>query len=131
MATGERNLEVLLGAMAPALDSEEYVFCTADRIAGEPLCALREDEGWTLVLRRAEAERLGIPHTFPCRRITLTIHSSLDAVGLLAAVATELAAAGISVNVASGYYHDHLFVPAGRAGDALEMLLKIAHRNRQ
>ena len=128
---GERNLEVLLGAMAPALDDEEYVFCAADRIAGDPICAFREDEGWTLVLRRAEAERLRIPHTFPCRRITLTIHSSLDAVGLLAAVAADLAAAGIGVNVVSGYYHDHLFVPANRAGDALDTLLKIAHRNRQ
>jgi uncharacterized protein len=128
---GEHNLEVLLGAMAPALDPEEYVFCTADRILGDPIGAFREDEGWTLVLRRAEAERLAIPHTFPCRRITLTIHSSLDAVGLLAAVTAELAAAGISVNVTSGYYHDHLFVPANRAGAAFDTLLKIARRNRQ
>jgi uncharacterized protein len=128
---GEHNLEILLGAMAPALDPSEYVFCTADRILGEPLCAFREDEGWTLVLRREEAERLRVPHTFPCRRITLRIHSSLDAVGLLAAVAAELAAAGISVNVVSGYYHDHLFVPSSRAADALETLLRIARRNRQ
>jgi len=126
---GERNLEILLGAMAPALDPDEYVFCTADRLAGDPLCAFREDEGWTLVLRRQEAERLTMPHTFPCRRITLRIHSSLDAVGLLAAVAAELASAGISVNVVSGYYHDHLFVPTRQAEEALKVLRQLG-RNR-
>jgi hypothetical protein len=128
---GERNLEVLLGAMAPALDTEELVFCTAAEIAGEPVCAVREDEGWTLVLRREEAERLGLAGAFPCRRITLTVHSSLDAVGLLARVAAHLAEAGISVNVMSGYYHDHLFVPADRAEEALDVLLKTARRNRR
>ena len=128
---GERNLKILLASMAPALHEDEFVFCTAGELLGEPVCAVRESEGWTLVLRRAEAQRLGIAGTFPCRMITLTVHSSLDAVGLMAAVTAEFAAAGIAVNVVSGYHHDHLFVPLDRAQNAVDILLKTARRNRQ
>ena len=39
------------------------------------------------------------------------MHSALDAVGLTAAFAAALAEHGISANVVSGYYHDHLLVP--------------------
>jgi hypothetical protein len=119
---GERNLEILLQRTAPAMHEDEFVYCTQTEIAGDPVCAFREAEGWTLVLRRADAERLGIPFTYPCRMITLTVNSSLEAVGLLAEVARRLAAHGISVNVVSGYYHDHLFVPVDRAAEALAAL---------
>src|SRR3954453_3401399 len=119
---GERNLEILLQGTAPAMHEDEFVYCTHAKIAGDPVCVFRESEGWTLVLRRAEAERLGIPFTYPCRMITLTVQSSLEAVGLLADVATRLAARGISVNVVSGYYHDHLFVPVDRAEETMAAL---------
>jgi hypothetical protein len=52
--------------------------------------------------------------------ITLTVHSSLEAVGFLAA--GRLAEAGISVNAVSAYYHDHLFVAEHRADEALRLL---------
>ena len=54
--------------------------------------------------------------------ITLTVHSSLEAVGFLAAITARLAAAGISVNAVSGFYHDHLFVPEHKADEALHHL---------
>jgi hypothetical protein len=119
---GERNLDILLRSLAPSLQEGEFVFCTQPEIVGDPVCAFREPEGWTLVLRRAAAERLGIPFAYPCRMITLTVHSSLEAVGLLAEVATRFAARGISVNVVSAYYHDHLFVPVDRAEEAMAAL---------
>jgi hypothetical protein len=125
MESGERDLGVLLRRMAPALQEDEFVFCTAREIAGAPVCSIREAEGWTLILRRWEAEGLGMEAAFPCRMITLTAHSSLEAVGLLAAVTAALAAAGISVNAVSGYYHDHLFVPVERAEEALELLRRM------
>ena len=121
---GEETLNVLLGRLEPQLCEGEYVFCTHPEITGDPVCAFHEAEGWTLVLPRSSAERLGIPFTYPCRMITLNVHSSLDAIGLLAAIATALAARGISVNVVSAYYHDHLFVPADRAEEAMEVLRK-------
>jgi hypothetical protein len=126
---GETDLETLLASLDPALHPDEFVFATAPEPTGDPIALFREPEGVTLVLRRAEAERLALPFTYPCRLITLTVHSSLEAVGLLARVSALLAAHGISVNVVSAYFHDHLFVPVGRAAEALE-LLRTARRNR-
>ncbi len=126
---GEINLEDLLRDLDPALDADEFVFCSVPEIAGHPVCVFREREGITLVLRRAEAERLGVTFTFPCRMITLNVHSSLEAVGLLAALTAALAARGISVNAVSAYYHDHLFVPVARAEEAFEAI-RTARQNR-
>jgi len=124
---GEHDLARLLANLQPALDPVTYVFVTrppgpAAPPGIEPLARFREAEGETLVVARAMAERHALPATFPCRRITLTVHSALDAVGLLAAVTQCLAAAGIPSNAISAYHHDHLFVPADRADDALAAL---------
>ena len=90
------------------------MFCTCADGAlpngAEPLASFREREGLTLVLERRQAERLGLPYEYVAAWITLTVHSSLAAVGLTAAFATALAEAGISCNVMAGYFHDHLFV---------------------
>lgn len=57
--------------------------------------------------------------------ITLSVHSSLLAVGFIAEIARVLGKEGVSCNVVAGFYHDHVFVPAGdaeRAMCALERL---------
>ncbi|EKD51400.1 MAG: hypothetical protein ACD_62C00265G0006 [uncultured bacterium] len=59
--------------------------------------------------------------------ITLTVHSGLDAVGFLARISTALAEAGISLNAVSAFYHDHLFVPVDRAGEAMVALERLSH----
>jgi uncharacterized protein len=123
---GERDLDLLLRSLRPILDPDEFVFATHHEAIGDPVAIVREREGVTLILRRAEAERLGIAHTFPCRRITLEVHSSLDAVGLMARISSALAAKGISINPVSGYYHDHLFVPVERADEAVAILQAIS-----
>ena len=56
------------------------------------------------------------------RLITLTVHSSLEAVGLTAIVTNKLAEHEISANVVAAYYHDHIFVPCEKAGKAMEVL---------
>ena len=61
--------------------------------------------------------------------ITLEVHSSLEAVGFLAAITARLAAAGIGVNPVSACFHDHLFVPAERAEDAMSILEGLAAEN--
>jgi len=129
--TGERNLDTLLRTMRPALQEDVFVFCTVgadtDVPAGlKPLLLFREHEGITFVVRREEAERERLPYQFASRLITLTVHSALDAVGFLAAVTTQLAAAGISVNAVSAFHHDHLFVPERRAEEALQLLLEMS-----
>jgi hypothetical protein len=125
--TGERDLDALLRNMKPELLDGTFVFCTippSEPIpAGvNPLLTFREQEGTTLVILREEAEASGLRYAFASHLITLTVHSALDAVGLLAAVTARLAAAGISVNAVSAFHHDHLFVPADRADKAMTVL---------
>ena len=125
--SGERGLRTLLRDMRPEMQDGIFVFCTLaeDKEIGSamrPVLVFREREGTTLVIRREEAESAGLPYQFPSRLITLTVHSSLEAVGFLAAITARLAAAGISVNAVSAFYHDHLFVPDDRAEEALGLL---------
>lgn len=129
---GETNLDVLLRSMRPALKDGEYVFCTLPHPAAPDLNALapvglfHEDEGLTLILRRERADAASLAYAGTFRLVTLSVHSSLDAVGFIAAVSTRLAAHGIGVNPVAAYYHDHLFVPAARAADALALLESFA-----
>ena len=124
---GETNLQILLANMHPTLLEKEFVFCSVSPTEFEQLRIhlvgwFREAEGITLVIERNIADDEGLDYEFVSRMITLNIHSSLEAVGLLAAITSKLAAAGISVNTISAYYHDHLFVPTNRAS-AVMMLL--------
>ena len=61
--------------------------------------------------------------------ITLSVHSSLDAVGLTAAFAGRPATGGISCNVVAGYFHDHLFVPIDTADLAVNLLRDLAKKH--
>jgi hypothetical protein len=129
---GETDPAVLLASMQPVLYEGTYVFCTTDALpAGvEPLGLFREEEGLTLILPRAAADAAGLRYTGVFRRITLSVHSSLEAVGFLAAVTGVLAEHGIGVNPIAGYYHDHLFVPAACAEEAMAVLRALAARAR-
>jgi hypothetical protein len=131
ISPGETNLATLLQNMKPEMHNGVFVFCSipaaAEIPAGlRPVCTFREREGTTLVVRREEAESAGVSHQFASRLITLTAHSSLEAVGFLAAVTGRLAEAGISVNAVSAYYHDHLFVPESRADEALGLMQAVS-----
>ena len=126
--TGETDLEVLLASLTPVLNGGSYVFVHSVGEAGseDAVVTVAEPEGRTLVLPRERAEFLGLPYGFVSSWITLQVHSSLEAVGLTAAVAGALAEAGISANVVAGYYHDHVFVPEGRREDAMRVLQQLS-----
>jgi hypothetical protein len=132
---GETDLKTLLASMTPELLAGTYVFATlAPGIAQPeglaPMMIFREREGVTLIVAEATAEAAGLSASFRCRMITLNIHSSLEAVGFLAAITKRLASAGMGVNPVSAFYHDHLFVPAERAQEALVLLRQLAKENR-
>ncbi|HEY6630325.1 MAG TPA: ACT domain-containing protein [Rhizobiaceae bacterium] len=132
---GETNLQKLLGSMSPELLPGVFVFAMlpsgAPRPAGaSPVMTFREREGVTLILREEEARVAELPFAFRCRMITLNVHSSLEAVGFLAAITVRLAAAGMGVNPVSAFCHDHLFVPADRADEAIAILMDIVRENR-
>lgn len=119
-----RDLAALLRDMRPDRRPGRFVFVTAPGLPPgvDPVASVREDEGLSLVLNQADADRLELGYEFVAAMITLRVHSALDAVGLTAAVATTLTEAGISCNVVAGHFHDHLFVPVERADDALDRL---------
>lgn len=123
------DLERLLRGLEPELSPHQWVFATVDQDAPSglhPFATIDEEEGLTLVLRREEADRLGLPYDYVAARITLRIRSDLAAVGLTAAVSARLAAAGISCNVIAGYHHDHLLVPHDRGAEAVRLLEQLA-----
>ncbi|MDA9523648.1 ribonuclease H [Bradyrhizobium sp. CCBAU 11434] len=130
----ERDLDALLKNVKPELQPGNFVFCTIATDAPlpatlNPLLMFREQEGTTLVIPREEAEAAGLNDAFPCRLITLTVHSALNAVGFLAAITARLAAAAISVNAVSAFHHDHLFVPVDRADEAMALLQNMSGTN--
>ncbi len=113
--------------MAPELLEGEFVFCSVSAAQRSslkltPIAEFREKEGIALILSRQQAEQAGLEGSFASRMITLNVLSSLSAVGFLARITGALAAAGISVNPVSAFYHDHLFVPIDRAAEAMEVL---------
>jgi uncharacterized protein len=125
---GERDLEVLLATMEPEVVPGEWVYTTTDAVpAGvDPVVTVREREGLTVVLARADADRLGLAYDYVAAMVSLRVHSALEAVGLTAAVATNLAAAGMSCNVVAGFHHDHLFVPYERGAECVQLLRDLA-----
>jgi hypothetical protein len=130
VTTGEMDPERLIAGMEPVLAPGVFVFCTTgnrDHPARErAIMTLTEDEGLTLILPEAAAGDPGLRAVFRCRRITLTVHSALDAVGFIARIATRLAALGMGVNPVAGYFHDHLFIAEDRAEEAMAALRAMA-----
>ena len=125
---GEMALDKLLAGIKPRLLPGEYVFCSVpssrygDKTELSPLASYQEEEGLSLLLPREHADNEGLEYYSILRGITLSVHSSLDAVGFTAAVTRKLAEKGISANVIAAHYHDHIFVPTDQAGLALKLL---------
>lgn len=123
-STGELNLNRLLADMTPQLDDEIWVFLTVKLpdpdLDGKALMRFEEEEGITYIVKAKDAK--GIEAAFRCKRITLQIHSSLEAVGFLDAISTALTLKGVSSNVVSAFYHDHLFVPVEKATQTMSVL---------
>jgi hypothetical protein len=115
LSRGERDLGRILADLRPTLASERYAF----EAAGSPewndelFALVREEEGITAIRVSSAGE---------WARISLGVHSSLDAVGLTAAFARALTDAGISSNVVAGLFHDHIFVQWERREEALQAL---------
>lgn len=128
---GKTNLSDILHTLTPVLVAEHYVFCSLPGHYGDyadlsPIATFMEQEGLTLVLPQDQADQAGYGYESVFRMITLSVHSSLDAVGLTAAVATRLTEQGISANVIAAFYHDHLFVQSEKAELAVAVLADLA-----
>lgn len=130
--SGETDIQILLQDMKPKLNDGEFVFCITDSLQTanslNPLCLFQEKEGITVIIPKTQADNASLPYSVVCAWITLTVHSSLEAVGLTAAVSKALTEANISCNVVAAYYHDHIFVPTQDAKKAMEVLKKLSEK---
>ncbi|MBK8618289.1 MAG: ACT domain-containing protein [Anaerolineales bacterium] len=127
--SGEIDLRKLIQGMKPELNPGEYVYCLAESkehaLSLDPLFYFLEKEGVTVILPKEKADSMGIPYPMTCAWVTLTVHSSLEAVGLTAAVSRSLTDAGISCNMVAAFYHDHIFIPVKDADRAMSVLLEL------
>ncbi|KAK3669429.1 hypothetical protein LTR78_010689 [Recurvomyces mirabilis] len=134
---GGVDLSNLIKTMSPSLHNDTCVWITispSNSASQEFLkdnlwnaeMLFREAEGYTMIITKALADEADMDYVFPCRKITLNVHSSLEAVGFMAAIATRLTSIRTGSNPVSGYYHDHLFLPVGKEGIIVEELKKMA-----
>lgn len=129
---GIRDLKTLLKTMKPKLQEGKWVFCTLANgqsipVSLNPILIFQEKEGTTVIVMEQEASKHALPFQGIWALITLTVHSDLFSIGFLEAILPKLAAAGITVNVVSAFYHDHLFVPWEKRKEAMVELKKISN----
>ena len=112
---GERDLSRLLQGLTPRLYPERYNFAETVEPVLQPdqFALVRENEGLTSIHPDPQGD---------WARISLEVHSSLDAVGLTGVMASRLADRGISVNIVAALHHDHMFVPWRQREEALDCL---------
>lgn len=127
---GEKNLEILLKTMKPKMNLGEFVFCEVENLEkiklNEIVMSFREEESITIITKKEIADKLNLKYSFIASWITLTIHSSLEVVGLTAAFSKTLSKKGISCNVVAAFYHDHIFVDKKDTQKAMEILNKFS-----
>ena len=113
-------------SLKPRLDKQYWRFviinpANAPQLLGSAIGTFREDEGITAIVPVRTADELGLEGP-DFGRISLMIHTGLEEVGLTAIIATALAAPGIACNMVAAFHHDHAFVPAARADEAMAIL---------
>ena len=130
--SGQTNLERILHNLSARIRSDVYVFCSipngvyGDFAHTNPIASFQENEGLSLVITQQAATRNKLSYEGTFRCITLAVHSSLHAVGLTAVVSQALAEKQISANMIAGCHHDHIFVPASLAEQALRIIENIS-----
>lgn len=130
---GETDLSILLKSMSPTLEETNYVFYTFnDASYGDlshlnPIFSFQETEGLSLIIPQTKANEHNVAYNNTYKKITLEIHSSLEAVGLTAAFAAKLTEHGLSANVVAGYFHDHIFIRSDVAEEAVSALLELTN----
>lgn len=128
---GHTDLNYLLKNLAPSLVVGDYVFCSLPKSYGDifalsPIAFFMEEEGLSVIILKDVAVKHGLAFDAVFRCITLKVKSSLQAVGLTAAVSAKLTEKYISANVVAAYHHDHLLVPAQHVEQALIALQELS-----
>lgn len=131
--SGILDLNELIRSATPELIPGEFVFVSlpGGPIPANltPICTFVEAQAMTVIVSKEQAMRAGLPFEGTFRQITLNVHSSLEAIGFLAAITSALAAEGIPANAVSAFHHDHLFVPANATEKAMVCLANLVRES--
>ena len=131
MSAGERDLAALRAKASPSLHDAPVAIAAIrfgdvpDALRPHVIGIFREREGTTVYVDFAVAEAAGLDILLRAAWITLSVESSLEAVGFTALFTQALAARGVAANVVAGAFHDHVFVPYDRAREAMAALLAL------
>ncbi len=121
----------MISGMTPTLTPGVFVFTsTTDpdlmkSLWPHTIGTFKEAEGMSFLIPVDVAETLGLDADHPMRCITLNVYSSLEGVGLTAAVSAALGAANIPCNMIAAFHHDHVFVPSDLSQKALDVLAEL------
>lgn len=126
MTTGLTDLNEILRSMKIQVKTGEFYYMSLPEDVTRPgisrdltrlyeaaIMQLKEREGLTIVVD-ADGQKIGEALAPTCRPskpmgwITINVHSSLESVGLTAALSRALAIRDISANIIAGFYHDHI-----------------------
>lgn len=125
MSVPMTDLEEMLRSLDVVVRPGSFVFQAVEPgspLVGQAQAFVVEEEALTVVVTPAAARRQGLEPGAEFAWLTLTLNSSLEAVGLTAAFSTALGLAGISCNVLAGFHHDHLLVPLADRERAVTVL---------
>lgn len=125
------NLDHVLATLAPKPQGE-YVFALVDEVpAGtHPFAIIRDEDKYTVVLEKTEAEALGLPVDKTYAHLFLGLDADLDSIGVTATIAQVLSARSIVANAIACARHDHFFVQADRAAEAAALLADLGKHAR-
>ncbi len=125
----------MIAGMTPSLRAGSFIFVSVTdkaiiaALSPHAIATFMETEGQSMVIpvELAKKSNLNIDH--PMRCITLNVYSSLEGVGLTAAVSTALSKNAIPCNMIAAHHHDHVFVPADMSARAMEVLMVLQRQS--
>lgn len=150
--SGETSLKALLQSLTVSLHPSTFTFLTLPASYAEPITYNPADdlvhlifrepgEGTTLIIDNKSSDaaqslaqkdytQVDGAEASPMqwKKLTLNVHSSLEAVGFMGVISAALAEAQVSCNVVAGWYHDHVFVQADKAEAAVKAVEEVARQ---
>lgn len=120
------TLPEVLKALKVSCDDVSYGFVSVEntqfKFEDGMIGTFQEKEGVTIIATNEYLAKNGLQPEALFAKLTVEIETSLQLVGLTAALATKLSENNIAANVISGYFHDYIFVQYEVREKALEFL---------
>jgi len=121
----------MISGMEPSVRPGAFVFISTEdltlaaSLSSQAISTFEEEEGMSMLIPVELAEKSGFSVDQPMSCITLNVYSSLEGVGLTAAVSTALGNNSIPCNMVAAFHHDHVFVPYELCDQAMEVLTSL------